>query len=196
MVETNQSSFMTKNIHIPTPRPSLNTSHSSATVLPCGRPIPPSVPKSNRETSQIPLKESLERYFASKEFKQSESRNKLIDVVLQQTEHFTITELVKRVNKKHPQIGAATIYRNIPILLDAEILRETLTDDRGQKYYEVNHDEHHDHIVCLDCNRIFEFHDVGIEKAQDRIGVEMNFTAVKHKHVIFANCGFKRRKQK
>ena len=167
---------------------------SSTKSFPCGRPAPKKTGRPRNESSRKPWKERLEHYFASKELNQSEARNKLIELVLQQTGHFTVQELIKRVSERYPQIGAATVYRNIPILIDAGVLKETLTDDSGQKFYEIAGGEHHDHIVCVDCNRIFEFHDDRIERAQDQVSVGLNFNPVKHRHVIFAACGYRKTK--
>jgi Fur family ferric uptake transcriptional regulator len=66
-------------------------------------------------------------------------------------------------------------------------------DSDGQVFYELcemESDEHHDHIVCMDCRRIFEFHDEGIEARQAQISKEMGFVAEKHTHVIYAKCQY------
>lgn len=182
-----------------------------AQVMACGRPIPRDPhgsaehPKQELQ-SEKSWREKLEHYLSANELNQSESRNKLVDFIFQNSGadrasergsqysgHFTAQELIRRVAEVYPQIGAATIYRNLPILVSAGILKETLTDDSGQKYYEVDGDDHHDHIVCIDCNQIFEFHDDAIERAQDRVTKELSFKPVKHKHVVFASCGYRKK---
>ena len=114
-------------------------------------------------------------------------------LILEQSEHFTIQDFIKKVSEKYPAIGAATVYRNIPVLVEAGVLKETLTDNSGQKVYELADDEHHDHIVCLDCSHIFEFHDDSIEAAQDRVSLGLRFAPVNHRHVIFAKCQYKKK---
>ena len=168
-------------------------------TLPCGRAAP-SKPKGQKVPFGLPKQKSwqnkLDSYLASNELNQSESRNKLMALLLEQTEHFTIQEFIKKVSEKHPAIGTATVYRNIPILVEVGVLKETLTDNSGQKVYELADDDHHDHIVCLDCNHIFEFHDNGIEAAQDRVSQGLRFAPVKHRHVIFAKCEYQPRKKR
>jgi Fur family ferric uptake transcriptional regulator len=160
--------------------------------LPCGRPIPKK-PETSRASANQSWKTKLEAYLAENGLNQSEARNNLVELVLQQTEHFTVQELIKRLGEKFPQIGAATVYRNVPILVDVGVLKETLTDDSGQKFYEVAGDDHHDHIVCIDCHRIFEFHDERIERAQDQAAEAMSFHPVKHRHVVYASCAFRKK---
>jgi len=71
--------------------------------------------------------------------------------------HFTAESLSDMFKDKRDEISKATIYRILTIMVDANLLVE---HDFGKdyKYYEhiLGH-EHHDHIICLDCNRIVEF---------------------------------------
>lgn len=165
---------------------------STRSAPPCGRPVGKSeVPRKGAPDQS--WKKKLEEYLASKALNQSESRNQLVEMLFEQSEHFTIQELIKRIGHKYPRIGAATVYRNVPVLLDAGVIKETLTDDEGVRYYEVAGSDHHDHLVCVDCKRIFEFHDDRIERAQDRVSAAMKFAPVKHRHVIFAKCEYKKR---
>lgn len=164
----------------------------SASRLPCGRPVPPKASTQTEALSKSSWKERLDRYLRQKNLKQSASRLQIIERILSQTGHFTVPELVRKVQDAQPGIGAATVYRNIPLLCEIGILRETLTDESGQKIYEIGEEGHHDHIVCLDCREIFEFHDDAIEVAQERVASKMRFLPAHHRHVLYAHCGYKR----
>ena len=100
---------------------------------------------------------------------------------------------MREVQRAYPGIGAATVYRSIKVLCDAKILRETLVDADGRVVYEVFDEDHHDHIVCLDCGAIFEFHDSLIESRQERVAGELAFAPVRHRHVIYARCEYKKK---
>lgn len=138
------------------------------------------------------LHAKLARYAATHHLNRSQTRNQILDVVLVQADHFTGPELVRKVRKAHPQIGAATVYRCLPVLLGAEVLRESLTDRAGQAVYEVRRTEHHDHVVCLDCKAILEFHEVGIESLQEQVLDRLGFREVNHSHVIYARCVYRK----
>lgn len=130
----------------------------------------------------------LDRYLASQGLKRSGPRLKVAELILAEGGHLDAREIVDRVRRKHPGIGQATVYRTLKTLCDAEMLKESLTDDKGRVVYEHFGEEHHDHIVCLDCGEIFEFHSEAIEKAQSQVLGELGFTQVRHRHVIYANC--------
>ncbi|MGZ3707544.1 MAG: transcriptional repressor, partial [Bdellovibrionota bacterium] len=59
--------------------------------------------------------------------------------------------------------------------------------------YEPVDEEHHDHIICVDCGEIFEFHDDQIESQQSQVAREMKFEEVRHRHVVYARCAYKKK---
>ena len=98
------------------------------------------------------------------------------------------------MQKTHSGVGAATVYRNLPILVKAGVLRESLNDLEGQMIYEVEWQNHHDHIICVDCDEIIEFYDPEMEKKQDNVLSKLKFEDVSHRHVIYAKCKFRKSK--
>lgn len=160
--------------------------------LPCGRPIP-SCSKSRSSTNEARfevLKKKLEHFVAERKLHQSESRIKILNIVAQYGSHFTVIELIPIVAKHFPSVGAATIYRSMQIFTEAGIVRETLMKTTGEKVFEIHTPHHHDHIVCTDCDAIFEFHELKIEKLQAEVVSKLGFQEVRHHHVIYASCAY------
>jgi Fur family ferric uptake transcriptional regulator len=54
--------------------------------------------------------------------------------------------------------------------------------------YELNEGEHHDHLVCLDCGRVEEFHDPEIEALQVKIAKRQGFEIADHALSLYAHC--------
>ncbi len=168
------------------PKGSVASKQTAESQTPCGRALPPKLESDSNKTALWDSK--LSDYLFKQNLNQSEARNKILDTLKSQSGHFTSQQLVKLVQNTHPSVGAATVYRNIPILVGAGILKESLSDLDGQTFFEVSDDHHHDHIVCLDCNHIFEFHNDDIEQAQIKSARAMHFEQISHRHVIFAKC--------
>ena len=156
--------------------------------LPCGRTSPSGERALNRKLSPEAWVEKLNHYLDERDLNRSKPREQILSVILEKFEHFTIPDLVKEVQRKNPDLGAATIYRSIPVLVEAGVLLESLSDPSRMAIYELNEGDHHDHIVCVDCNAIFEFHDPKIERAQIELVQKLEFKPVSHRHVIYAHC--------
>jgi Fur family transcriptional regulator, ferric uptake regulator len=162
-------------------------SNQKSRALPCGRPSR-AMPAAPKAAKMLEWQNRLRDYLASKSLKYSEQRWKIAEIILESRGHLDAQALMERVKELHPEIGTATVYRSIKVLCDARILKESLVDPQGRVIYELFDDDHHDHIVCTDCGEIFEFHNDKIESLQNNIIRDMNFSQVRHRHVIYVSC--------
>ena len=54
--------------------------------------------------------------------------------------------------------------------------------------FELNQGTHHDHIVCLDCGRVEEFVEPGIEERQTAVAARLGFGIRDHSLILYGNC--------
>lgn len=151
-------------------------------TLPCGKK------QDFSEAHESNWKQKLNEHLKKQGLRATRPREKVAEIALKQPSHFEIQELILAVQKEDPSISPATVYRSVITLCEAKILHETLQSRSGVTLYEAVHHDHHDHIVCLDCGAIFEFHDEAIEKKQAQTLKKMGFEDARHQHVIYARC--------
>lgn len=155
-----------------------------STPRPCNRPDSQHTALSESELAEYEVR--LRNYIEAQGLKQSEQRWTIAREVLRSGRHLNSQDVVRLVQAIQPGIGAATVYRNLKLLTEARILRENSLAD--QTFYEPFHEGHHDHVICTDCGRIFEFHDETIERAQEQVLSQLGFKEVRHRHVLYAQC--------
>ncbi|NBU20537.1 transcriptional repressor [bacterium] len=161
----------------------------SVKFLPCGRPRGNPVRMPTQKQMEA-WQQQLRSYLVSQGLKYTDQRWKIAELILSTGGHLDAQAIVDQVRRKHSDIGPATVYRNIKVLCDALILKESLTDAQGRVVYELFDEQHHDHIICIDCGEICEFHDQKIEQLQNAVLEKMNFRETRHRHVIYAHCTF------
>lgn len=76
----------------------------------------------------------------------------LLSVLGRIPHHPTADEVYRRVQKILPSVSAATVYRNVQMLVRAGVI-STLEQAGGAVRYDANPDEHH-HFVCSRCGRV------------------------------------------
>ncbi len=81
--------------------------------------------------------------------------------------HLTADELYERVKKFMPRISLATVYRNLEILSDVNMIRKLEISGRQKRFDSELED--HDHIYCVECHRI---ENLEISKNQVELPVE------------------------
>jgi len=95
-------------------------------------------------------------------------------------EHPTVEELYLRVREQNRNIGYATIYRTLKLLVDAGLALPNRIGEDLTRYEPEIPGEHHDHMVCVSCGLIVEFEDEEIERLQEEIACRLGFTLRDH----------------
>lgn len=160
--------------------------------LPCGRPQNPRRTPSTKKIEE--WHEKLRAYLGLSELKYTEQRWHIARLILQTGGHLDALGIVERVKHDFPGIGPATVYRTIKVLCDARLLVKSFEDIDGRTIYELADAQHHDHLICLDCGEIFEFHDEDIEQRQTELARKLKFEPDHHHHVIHAHCAYLKKK--
>ncbi|MBD2185835.1 MULTISPECIES: transcriptional repressor [Oscillatoriophycideae] len=80
-------------------------------------------------------------------------------------EHLSAEDLYNLLESQGEAISLSTIYRSLKLMSRMGILRE-LELGEGHKHYELNQPfpHHHDHLICVRCNKTIEFKNDSILK--------------------------------
>lgn len=104
--------------------------------------------------------------------------------------HMTAEDVYRQLMQQQIDIGLATVYRVLMQFEQASILKRSHFESE-RAVYELNEGEHHDHLVCLDCGRVEEFHDSEIEALQVKIAKKKGFEIADHALSLYAHCSKK-----
>lgn len=101
--------------------------------------------------------------------------------------HLTAEDVYRILMNDDIDIGLATVYRVLTQFEQAGLLERHFFES-GKAVFEINHGEHHDHLVCIDCGRVEEFYDPEIEARQNKIADERGFKIHDHALYLYASC--------
>lgn len=115
-------------------------------------------------------------------------RLKILTLLEQAKDHHLSAEAIYRdLLESGEDIGLATVYRVLTQFEEAGlVVRHHFEGD--QSVFELNHGEHHDHLVCVTCGRVEEFVDHVIEKRQREIAKKAGYTITDHSLNIYGVC--------
>ncbi len=133
-------------------------------------------------------KEKLISFLKEKGFKSTRQRDIIATEFLKTGEHVTAEDLYKKINRKHKDIGLTTVYRTLKLLKKSGLATESIFADNLTRYEPLSEDDHHDHLVCLDCGSITEFENSKIERLQEKIADEFGFHTLSHKMDLYGYC--------
>ena len=123
-----------------------------------------------------------------KGLKYTHERECIYEEVQQIEKHFNADSLYERFKKRGARVARATVYRNLPLLLEAGVIQKSAGNGKRDFYEKTDTKGHHDHMICLGCKKIIEFHDEELEKIQDKLSQQYKFQLVFHDHRLFGYC--------
>ena len=135
------------------------------------------------------VRERLDNYLASKGLRRTKPRDVIIQAAFATTEHFTADELIDMARKLDRSVSRATVYRTLTLLVECGLLRE-IDLGRDVTYYDPNFLEkpQHNHLICLDCDKVVEFEDEHIALLEDCITRRLGFKPTTKSIRIEAQC--------
>lgn len=122
------------------------------------------------------IRDTIYSYLSERGLRMTAQRVAIIEAVLSTTKHFHAEELIEMSKQIESSVSRATVYRTIPILVESGLLRE-LDLGKDVKYYDPNFVDHptHNHLICVDCDKIIEFEDPNIELLENCITRRLGF---------------------
>ena len=120
--------------------------------------------------------------------KYTSQRETIVDVLFSVGEHIEADDFIDLLRQKGKRISRGTIYSTLKLLVEAKLVRKLKIPDNRVHYEFTYGEEHHDHLICVDCGKIFEFHNEAIERIQEEISLKYGLKIVNHSHVIHGSC--------
>ncbi|WP_411826223.1 Fur family transcriptional regulator [Luteolibacter sp. AS25] len=135
------------------------------------------------------IKQRLDDFIVRKGLRRTVQRERIVELVFSRDEHFTAEELFDRVRKIDMETSRATVYRTLGLLVEADLLRQ-IDLGESQVTYDPNflQKPSHNHLVCIDCNRVVEFEDNNVDIQTDCVTRRLGFTTVRQSIKIEASC--------
>ena len=115
-------------------------------------------------------------------------RRMVMEAALQMKRHFEAEDVVARLRRRRPRVSRATVYRTLPLLVQAGLVREVHSADLHAHYENIMVKDHHDHLVCTRCGTVKEFVDPRIEKLQLEVCAERGFRPLRHRMEVLGVC--------
>lgn len=135
------------------------------------------------------IKERLEAHIAATGLRRTKQREIIVEAAFATDDHFNADELLDKARKLDRTVSRATVYRTLQLLVECDLLR--IVDlGRDQTYYDPNFLDkpQHNHLICLDCDRVVEFEDDHSALLHDCITRRLGFQPQMKSMRIEARC--------
>ena len=114
--------------------------------------------------------------------------------------HLTAEDIYELRKRDYPEIGLATIYRTVQLLLEMQLvivliwMMDVCVMRSGDAGWHRKH--HHHHLICKTCGKVLPFKDDLLDELERHIEEETGFHVLDHELKFYGQCSECRKKQK
>ncbi|BAU29626.1 Fur family peroxide stress response transcriptional regulator [Aneurinibacillus soli] len=110
----------------------------------------------------------------------------ILSYLLEHMNHPTVEEIYEALKYKLPTISVATIYNNLRLFKEINLVCELTYGDHANRF-DANMKEHY-HAVCTKCGSLADFSYPSIEKVEKQARDSTGFVIVDHRIEFYGIC--------
>lgn len=120
--------------------------------------------------------------------RQTPERFAVLEEIYATDDHIDADELYLRLKQAGARVSRATVYNTLELLLECELVVRSQFGKNQAKYERAYSYWQHDHMICMDCNQVFEFCDPRIQDIRDMVANVYQFEIQHHSLNIYGHC--------
>jgi Fur family ferric uptake transcriptional regulator len=127
-------------------------------------------------------------FIRRKGLRNTPEREEIVGEIFATNDHFDVDELYLRLRNKGSRVSKASIYRNLPLIMECGLIKEVWHEDGHMHYEPLYGQSHHCHLRCIKCGKVIEFVEVELREIERRLSKKHDFLVVDHRLDVVGYC--------
>lgn len=137
---------------------------------------------------KIRVRKILTEFLEEKGLRKTAERFAILEEIYSISGHFDIEALYHHMRDKKYQVSRATLYNTVEVLQDCKLITRHQFGKNQAMYEKAYMYRQHDHLICEDCEHVFEFCDPRLQQIQQMAGSLLKFDVSKHALTLYGKC--------
>ena len=115
-------------------------------------------------------------------------RFSILEEIYNRNDHFDVDLLYNELKKKKLAVSRATVYNTLDLLVECGLVVRHQFGSQQSMYEKSYGFRQHDHLICNECKKVFEFCDPRVSEIQNMMGKLLHFDIQQHSLILYGNC--------
>lgn len=131
--------------------------------------------------------DSITQQLAQRQFKMTRQRRAVLNAIASSRSRMSPADVYQRARRECRNLGLATVYRTLDILVELGAVRRVHLDD-GCEGFAPASAAHGHHLICNTCSAAIEFEDCDVSALLRRIEARTGFKVEQHWLELVGRC--------
>ena len=159
---------------VPAPLPLLSNHHGRMSTLP--------------QQKLDEVRSIFQAFLKKRNKRQTPERFAVLEEIYQTDDHVDADELYVRLKQDGTRVSRATVYNTLELLMECDLVVRHQFGKNQAKYERAYSYWQHDHLICMDCNELFEFCDPRLQSIQEMVADIYEFDIKHHSLNMYGHC--------
>ncbi len=123
-----------------------------------------------------------------KGLKQTKHRLAILEILKSDDQPLSAEEVFRKLEEKKIQINLSTVYRNLDLLAEKEMLNKLTLSGDLRAVFEYNQKIHRHYLICLACNKIKVIEHCPLQGYEEGLSQETAYQIIGHKLDVYGYC--------
>lgn len=134
------------------------------------------------------VKAIFSNHLEMNQLRKTPERFAILEEIYRRTDHFDAEALYIHMKTQNYRVSRATVYNTLELLATCDLVKKHQFGKNLTQFEKSYGYKQHDHLICIDCNKVVEFCDPRIQKIKDMMGDLLKYNVTHHSLNMYGKC--------